>query len=168
MWGFHPTTAQVVMPLFLHFGWLHWACNVFLLALLALPLEVELGTPAILWLFLVSGTGSVLVSLSVHPQQTALGCSGAVFGFWGAMVLQTLRRDRREGALQVLMLAAGLVLSGSRVGIAHIDQSAHLGGLVLGGLAYLAWRLGLWPRVAFSVGILAALLYATRGPHLPF
>lgn len=168
MWGFNPTLTQVVMPLFLHFGWLHWGCNVFLLAALALPLEVELGGAALIWLFLLSGAGSVLVSLTAHPQQTALGCSGAVFGFWGAVVVQTFRRDRREGLMQLALLGLGLWLSGSRLGVAHVDQSAHLGGLLLGALGYAAWKAGTWPRLGFTLLVGAAVGYATRGPHLPF
>jgi hypothetical protein len=70
--------------------------------------------------------------------------------------------------MQLALLGLGLWLSGSRLGVAHIDQSAHLGGLMLGALGYAAWKAGTWPRLGFTLLVGAAVAYATRGPHLPF
>lgn len=169
LFGFHPHPHQLVAPLFLHFGWLHWICNWVSLASLSWTLERWTRPSLVLYLFFVSGVSSILVSLKVYPQATSLGCSGAVFGFLGACLLHQWwppQSSERWRWLLLSLVALGLAaLPGLQI---PVDHAAHLGGLVAGLLAYTAWRLGAGAMGLLGLGLLAWCAWETRSPRLPF
>ncbi|MBT9586128.1 rhomboid family intramembrane serine protease [bacterium] len=170
LWGFHPRPEQLVLPLFLHFGWLHWACNLLSLLAVAASVECVAGPAMVIYLFFFSGIASILVSLIHQPQAMALGCSGAVFGIWAARVLHSWwpPQEPERGKIS-LFFACGMVLTvvPQKMGL-PVDNWGHWGGLVAGLIGYSAYRLGWIPRVLAMLAVLGWAGYTSRPPWLPF
>jgi rhomboid protease GluP len=159
----------MVLPLFLHFGWAHWACNLFSLLAVGLSLEWVAGSVLVVYLFFFTGIASILISLMYHPQAMALGCSGAVFGLWGARVLHSWWPPREpERYKTTLLCVCGLLLTvlPQQMGLA-VDHWAHFGGLLAGLLGYALYRLGKTTRVLALVALLVWAGTVSRPPWLP-
>lgn len=145
-WGanFGPRTLggewwRVVTCIFLHFGVIHVAFNMWVLWQLGKLVERLVGNVGFLVLYLASGVFASMASLAWNPTVVSAGASGAVFGVCGALLgFLTLRRDTipvhvlksLRGSL-VAFVAYNVVFG---LAIPAIDMAAHLGGLV-GGFA---------------------------------
>lgn len=80
---------KLISALFIHGNWQHWAGNMILFLIIALPLERRVGG---LWFLLIYiGTGFVANMFSIYQLNTSshylLGASGAVSGLLGAWLL---------------------------------------------------------------------------------
>src|SRR5215472_6306486 len=133
---------RLVMPMFLHIGWLHLLINMYALYLLGRILEHVYGYGRFAFLYVGSGIFSSYLTMAIGPH-IAAGASGAIFGIAGAMLVagflhrasipRHLRRVFGSGILLMIVanLAFGKIVSG-------IDNWGHVGGLfggmVLGGL----------------------------------
>jgi len=146
-WGanFGPATQdgqwwRLVSAMFLHFGLLHLALNMWALWDVGRLLEQVFGRWRFLLLYFSCGVIGNLLSLVIQGNRAVSGgASGAIFGLYGALVLFLWREraqvDRGEfrwmfGAATifiVLALVMGQVVPG-------IDNSAHIGGLISGAL----------------------------------
>ena len=128
---------RLLTSMFLHFGLLHLALNMYALWIIGRPLEAALGPARFLALYLVAGFGgSVAVYLFTSGTMTA-GASGAIFGLFAALVV-VLRRLGRSVASVLPILLVNLAIS---FVVPGISLAGHLGGLVVGalialGLAY--------------------------------
>lgn len=146
-WGanFGPATQdgqwwRLFSAMFIHFGVLHLALNMWALWDVGRLVERLLGRWQFALLYLGSGVVGNLLSLVVQGNQAVSGgASGAVFSLYGALLV-FLWRERRQvergefrwlfGAASVftlLMLGMGLLIPG-------IDNAAHAGGLLAGAL----------------------------------
>ncbi len=146
-WGanFGPATQdgqwwRLLSAMFLHFGLLHLALNMWALWDVGRLLEQVFGRWRFLLLYLSCGVIGNLLSLVIQGNQAVSGgASGAIFGLYGALVL-FLWRERAQvergefrwmfGAATVFIVFAlvmGQVVPG-------IDNSAHIGGLLCGAL----------------------------------
>lgn len=146
-WGanFGPATQdgqwwRLFTALFIHFGVLHLALNMWALWDVGRLVERVYGRLRFALLYLGSGLLGNLVSLVLHGNQAVSGgASGAIFSLYGALLV-FLWRERQQldpgefrwlfgGALvfSLLMLGMGWVVPG-------IDNAAHGGGLVAGAL----------------------------------
>jgi membrane associated rhomboid family serine protease/Flp pilus assembly protein TadD len=127
---------RLVMPMFLHIGFLHLALNIAGLFVLGRILESVYGYGRFALLYVASGIGSSLLSMTLSASVSA-GASGAIFGMAGAMLTigylhrsAVPRRWRRAfggGILPLIIL--NLVLGYT---IPGIDNWGHLGGLITG------------------------------------
>jgi rhomboid protease GluP len=150
-WGanYGPATAagewwRLVTNTFLHFGLVHVALNMYALFDAGRLAERLFGPARFLALYLVSGVAGSVASLWWNPSVNSAGASGAVFGVIGALLVYSI--DRRNGMPRAVMqdhrftLLAFLVYS-LAFGLMHtnVDNAAHVGGLVAGMLAALAW-----------------------------
>ncbi len=146
-WGanFGPATQdgqwwRLFTAMFMHFGILHVALNMWALWDIGRLVERVHGRARFAAIYLVSGVAGNLLSLVVQGNQAVSGgASGAVFSLYGALLVFLWRErqqvDRSEfrwlfgaaSVFAVLMLGLGLVIPG-------IDNAAHAGGLVSGGL----------------------------------
>lgn len=127
---------RLITSMFLHFGIIHLAGNMWCLWSLGQLTEKLLGSLSVLGLYLLTGIGASLLSLSWDPMRVSAGASGAIFGIAGALIsvlyfgqlgLQPEGRRRLLGYVvrfAFINLVFGLT--------AHIDNMAHLGGLVTG------------------------------------
>jgi membrane associated rhomboid family serine protease len=120
---------RLLTSAFLHQGVLHIAFNMYALWLVGPQLERALGWPRFLALYLVAGLGGGAASYLLSPLNIAgLGASGAVFGLFGAYFVVARRvgaNASQIGGLIVINLVLGFTLP-------HIDNWAHIGGLVTG------------------------------------
>jgi len=144
-WGanFGPATQdgqwwRLFSAMFLHFGLLHLALNMWALWDVGRLLEQVFGRWRFLMLYLGGGVIGNLLSLVIQGNQAVSGgASGAIFGLYGALVL-FLWRERAQvergefrwmfGAATIFIVFAlvmGQVVPG-------IDNSAHVGGLISG------------------------------------
>lgn len=132
---------RLVMPMFLHIGWEHLATNMFALWLLGNFLEPLYGYGRFSLLYVLSGMGGSLLSMEASTH-IAAGASGAIFGIAGAMLVTGIlhpetipRRWRDVFGIGILLVIILNLIFGHFV--RHIDNWAHLGGLVTG--LVLAW-----------------------------
>ncbi len=144
-WGanFGPATQdgqwwRLVSALFLHFGLIHLALNMWALWDVGRLMEQLLGRWRFALLYLGSGVLGNLLSLVVQGNVAVSGgASGAIFSLYGALLV-FLWRERRQvdrsefrwffGAavvFTVFALVMGQLVPG-------IDNAAHMGGLIAG------------------------------------
>lgn len=165
---------RLFTSMFLHFGVIHLAFNMWALADAGRLVERLFGAAAFLAAYFFAGLAGSLASLLWHTDGVvSAGASGAVFGIYGALFaflfvergsvpLAALKRLATSGAVFVgYALFAGAMVPG-------IDNACHLGGLFGGCAAGLALSRPLragtrlpWRRVggaaAAGVALLAAL-----------
>ncbi len=185
-WGanFGPATQdgqwwRLATAMFLHFGILHLALNMWALWDVGRLMENLLGPARFACLYLGSGIFGNLLSLVVQGNQAVSGgASGAIFSLYGALLVFLWRErkqvDRGEfrwlfGAALVFTLftlGMGLVITG-------IDNAAHLGGLAAGALLAVAlarpWTV-FSPRPRHARTLAALLLTAVTAlltTHIP-
>ncbi|GAA0724563.1 rhomboid family intramembrane serine protease [Dactylosporangium roseum] len=123
---------RLLTAMFLHFGVLHLALNMWGVWVVGRPLEAALGRGRFLALYLIAGLGGgVAAYLFSAPNTITAGASGALFGLFGALVV-VLRRLRLSiaGVLPVLVLNLVITFSFSQISV-----GGHIGGLITGALA---------------------------------
>ena len=147
-WGanFGPATKdgewwRLGSALFLHFGLLHLATNMFALWEGGSFVERMAGPVRFLAIYGIAGLLGNLLSLVVRGDHAiAGGASGAIFGIYGALLvyLWVLRRQLNPAEFRWLFWGA-LVFSLITVSmgflIPGIDNAAHIGGFIGGALA---------------------------------
>ena len=127
---------RLVMPMFLHIGWLHLIVNSYALFLLGPILERVYGCGRFALLYVAAGMGSSALSMSLS-RNVAAGASGAIFGIAGAMLVAGyLHRNaiprhwgRAFGRGILPFIVLNLIFGFS---VRGIDYWGHLGGLLTG------------------------------------
>jgi rhomboid protease GluP len=127
---------RVVMPMFLHIGWLHLIVNSYALFILGPILERVYGYGRFALLYVAAGMGSSALSMSLS-RNIAAGASGAIFGIAGAMLVAGyLHRElipprwgRALGRGILPFIVINLIFGFS---VRGIDNWGHLGGLLSG------------------------------------
>lgn len=127
---------RLITSMFLHFGIIHIFGNMWCLWSLGQLAEKMVGSLSVVGIYLMTGIGASLLSLGWNPMRVSAGASGAIFGIAGALItvlyfgklgLQPESVKKLLGYVlrfAILNLVFGLT--------AHIDNMAHLGGLVTG------------------------------------
>jgi membrane associated rhomboid family serine protease len=139
---------------FVHFGIVHIALNMFILATAGPQLEAALGRWRFGALYLVSLAGSSALSYALLPENSvAGGASGAIFGVMGGLfvVARRLNLDTRQLNIWIIYSLVFSFLPGF-----HVDWRGHIGGLVTG--AAVTWGLVHAPRRNRAVIQVAALV----------
>lgn len=131
---------RLITSMFLHYGLLHLALNMWALWVLGRNLEGALGPLRFTILYFVSGVGGSVACYVFTPGAQAAGASGAIYGLFAALFI-LLRRLQRDTSSIIMVLVVNLVLS---FAIPGISIAAHIGGLVTGGI--LAVALAYAPR----------------------
>ncbi len=146
-WGanFGPATQdgqwwRLGTALFLHFGVVHLALNMWALWDVGRLVERLYGRWRFCLLYFCSGVFGNLLSLVVQGNQAVSGgASGAIFALYGALLVYLWRERRRvdkgefrwlfgaAAAFTVVTLVIGALVPG-------IDNAAHIGGWVAGAL----------------------------------
>jgi rhomboid protease GluP len=119
---------------FVHIGFFHLLMNMYSLSQLDI-LEKIIGYRFFLMAYIISGLGGSVVSSLYHTAPTiGAGASGAIFGMFGVFVgllltdlIPKIIRDqllKNIGIFTVLNLMYGMQ--------GHIDNAAHIGGLLTG------------------------------------
>lgn len=130
---------RLLTALFLHYGLVHLAFNLFALLILGPGLESYLGALRFSLCYLVSGLGSsltvvMLTVLRLTPPMQLVGASGCIMGIVGAWAGVLLRQRHLPLARQRLA-NIGLMMAlqfAFDVVTPQVSMAAHLGGLVTG------------------------------------
>jgi len=138
---------RLVTCMFMHYGLIHLALNMWALFQVGHLLENLLGRTLYALAYVGSGVTASLASIIWHGDKIwSAGASGAVFGAYGALLGYMLREKHGvpKAVFQPIMRST-LTFAGYNIfyGLVHpqIDNSAHVGGL-LSGLA-LGWLFAL-------------------------
>ncbi|HLP38378.1 rhomboid family intramembrane serine protease [Lacibacter sp.] len=143
-WGsnYGPLTAsgdwwRLFTAIFLHFGILHLAFNMYALFSIAAYLEPMLGKLRYITAYLCCGILASLASLWWHTDSVnSAGASGAAYGMYGVflalLTTNIIAKKARKPLLQSIVI---FVLFNLAYGLkGGIDSAAHIGGLVSGAI----------------------------------
>lgn len=175
---------RLFTSMFLHFGLLHIALNMWVLISLGPRVERLFGSACYLLLYLFAGLCGSVASVWWQAGVNSAGASGAIFGVIGGLLAFTLNPATRLPAsitANQRTSAAVFIFYNLLYGFGHqgIDNACHIGGL-LGGMA-MGWLLAqpLDPaarreqpqRLALAAALGALTLLAliwplSRRPHL--
>ena len=192
-WGanFGPATQdgqwwRLFTALFIHFGVVHLALNMWALWDVGRLVEQLYGRWRFIGLYVVSGLLGNLVSLVLHGNQAVSGgASGAIFSLYGALLVFLWRERRNFERSEFRWLFGGAALFSSlMLGIGFfvegIDNAAHGGGLLAGALLGLVlarpWgpqgltpsRYLAWGTAALLVAVTAVLVWRLPEPTYRF
>lgn len=146
---------RLITSSFLHIGIVHLAVNMWCLWRLGRMLEKLLGFFSTIGVYLLTGIGAGLLSLSWDPMRVSAGASGAIFGIVGVLIsmLYTAKLDIPSDRLSKLRsYVTRLALYNLLYGLlGHVDNMAHLGGLVTG----------------LIIGYLLARSFVSNAEHFP-
>jgi membrane associated rhomboid family serine protease/tetratricopeptide (TPR) repeat protein len=157
---------RILSSVFLHLSDLHLAMNGLVLLVAGFILERQIGRVWFLTIFIISGIGGSLMSITLNPPTVSVGASGAIMGLLAAALVITFRqsagtaRAAQRGRLLGWLIPA-LIPAAS---VKHIDVAAHLGGAIAGAmigiLIFATWRRELpLPRLrGLAAGIVVASL----------
>jgi membrane associated rhomboid family serine protease len=120
--------------MFVHYGLIHLALNMWALWVLGRELEARLGPTRFLTLYLVAGLGGGVACYLFTPAAQSAGASGAIYGLFGALFV-VFRKLNLNTSYIVGILAFNLFLS---FRVPGISIAAHLGGLATGTLVGVA------------------------------
>lgn len=129
---------RLVGAMFLHIGILHLVVNMFSLFSVGSAIERYFGNGRYLALYLLAGVGGAATSAAMKDNLSA-GASGAIFGLFGAAALLGIRYRREIPPALRKRIAGGMfpcIVYNLVYGLSHqnIDNSAHIGGLIVGSL----------------------------------
>jgi rhomboid protease GluP len=139
---FHGQWYRLLSAMFVHMSVVHITLNMVSLANLYV-VEIILGAWPFAFLYVVSGFVGNLLGLWLLPgYAVAAGASGAIFGVFAAALVLSFKGFLNKAARNqlLILLVINFVYDLSN---AHIDSSAHFGGLVAGivvTLGLIRWR----------------------------
>ena len=135
---------RLLTSMFLHAGIVHLAVNMWALWGAGRLAERIFGSASFVVLYLTAGLVASLSSVAWNPFNNSVGASGAIFGVLGACLALLFRRDARvprklvrAQGLSTLAFTLFSLINGF-IG-SQIDNAAHVGGLIGGGV--LGWIL---------------------------
>jgi membrane associated rhomboid family serine protease len=159
---------RLVTAMFIHYGVIHLAMNMWALWILGRQLEAVLGRSRFLGLYLLAGIGGNVAAYLFSPNVLSAGASTAIFGLFAAYAI-IVRRLGGSLSSVVPILVINLIIT---FAVPGISVAGHLGGLVVGalvgaGLAYAPRNARTQVQVAVLAGALVLLAFLTLlGPTL--
>ena len=124
----HGEWWRIFTPMFLHYGPLHLAMNMYSLYFAGSILESLIGRWRFLLLYIVSGLAGSAGAFLWNPNSIGVGASGAIFGVLGALYVLERRRNISTGG-QIAALIVHQPGLHVRAGVSFISVGAHVGGL---------------------------------------
>lgn len=128
---------RILTSTYLHIGILHIGLNMWCLWSLGNLAERIFDRWTYVITYTCCGIAASLASLWWHPMVVGAGASGAIFGLAGALITALylgrlpIPKQALRGTMRSLIAFAGYNLVFGAVG-GGIDNSAHIGGLVMG------------------------------------
>jgi rhomboid protease GluP len=128
---------RLVMPIFLHGGFLHFLFNSFVLMDIGPTVEEVYGSARYLFLYVFTGIASFVVSTvwniyAAHGFGISIGASGALMGLVGLMLAITTRRGSAMMQAIRMSLIRWVILIFVLGFFFRADHAAHVGGLLAG------------------------------------
>jgi membrane associated rhomboid family serine protease len=122
---------RLFTAMFLHYGILHLALNMWALWVLGRNLEAVLGPIRFAVLYVLAGLGgNVLAYWLADPRVTTAGASTAIFGLFAAIFI-IMRRMGRDTSAIIPVLVVNLVFTFT---VSGISWQGHIGGMIVGGI----------------------------------
>ncbi|MEV4535530.1 rhomboid family intramembrane serine protease [Asanoa sp. NPDC049518] len=121
---------RLFTAMFIHYGIIHLAFNMWALWAVGRALEAMLGRFRFAALYLLAGVGGNVAAFIIEPNSLTAGASTAVFGLFGAyfVIARKLGGDTRQ---ILVVLVINLVITFTVPGV---SWAGHVGGLVTGAL----------------------------------
>lgn len=126
---------RLITCIWLHGGVIHLLVNMLSFVYIGILLEQVFGFVRIGSLYLIAGFGGCLLSaLFIQSSGISIGSSGALFGLLGAMLSELITNwTMYVNKVAVLLTRAIFIVTSLAVGILpHVDNFAHIGGLLSG------------------------------------
>ena len=132
---------RILTSAFLHVGLIHLVVNMYSLAIIGTQVETFIGKWKFLFIYFISAIGGNLLSLVFSQANVvSVGASGSLFGLMGALLYfgyhyrLYLSEAIRNQIIPIILinLLIGFIVPG-------IDNVAHIGGLIGGYLASMAF-----------------------------
>jgi membrane associated rhomboid family serine protease len=130
---------RFVTSIFLHIGFIHIFFNNYALWIIGQEIERLYGSARFVVLYLLTGMAGSIASFFYRPEAASAGASGAIFGLFGVLAVFAFRyrkeiphiisRDIKRRVIPLIAINLGIGWL-----IPMIDNSAHVGGLVTGGV----------------------------------
>ena len=130
---------RFVTSIFLHIGFIHIFFNNYALWIIGQEIERLYGSARFVVLYLLTGIAGSIASFFYRPEAASAGASGAIFGLFGVLAVFAFRyrkeiphiisRDIKRRVIPLIAINLGIGWL-----IPMIDNSAHVGGLVTGGV----------------------------------
>ncbi len=132
---------RLITSIFLHAGIIHLLVNMYSLYIVGNQIETYLGKWKFLGIYLLSGASGSLLSVLFNPElNVSVGASGAIFGLLGALLYFGYHyRLYLNDALKTQIIPIILINLFIGFSISGIDNAAHIGGLIGGYLAAVAF-----------------------------
>lgn len=128
---------------FLHSSLMHILFNMYSLYIIGPQIQEIYGTKKYLIIYIISCITSSSLSYLMSPYGISVGASGGIFGLMGALLsFSIIERHRIQkkyisSLIQIILINLFIGLS-----IKNIDNYAHIGGLIGGGMVgYIAYRI---------------------------
>lgn len=118
--------------MFLHGGVIHLIANMYGLFYVGSQLEKNIGAINFLILYLLTGLLAGIASINFNLFIVSVGASGAIFGIYGFLIIDTIRKNPTNKASIItnfLIYLLIVTIIGSRL---NFDNAAHLGGALTG------------------------------------
>ena len=128
---------EIVISIFMHFGFSHLLNNMVLLTYVGCELEKRIGRFPYLLLYLITGVCGNIVSLwyyhHIGDNAVSVGASGAIFGVIGVLIVVLVVNHTETWNLtsRRLLIVAGITIYYGMTTMG-VDNAAHIGGLISG------------------------------------
>jgi membrane associated rhomboid family serine protease len=149
---------RLVLAGFIHWDFLHIGMNMLVLYFVGRMLEPAIGRVRFVAIYFVGLLAGSLGALLLSPDVATAGASGAIFGLLGAAFMELRHRGIdpwQAGIGGTIVLNLVLTLS-----LSNISIGGHIGGLIGGGLAGVAWHYADRQRQPLLIGLLACVALA--------
>jgi rhomboid protease GluP len=132
---------------FLHAGILHLVLNMYVLRQVGPLVEEQVGSARYAVMYVLTGIAGNLASafnveLRGLTSSGTVGASGAICGVMGAAVIVALRMEGLRSLIAWTISTWLVIVLAYGARADHIDNAAHVGGLISGALIAIAWRRG--------------------------
>jgi membrane associated rhomboid family serine protease len=146
---------RLITAMFMHYGLIHLAVNMYSLWILGRPLEAMLGPVRFGAVYLVCGLGGNVAAYVFSPSSASAGASTAIFGLLGVYFF-VLKRLNMNAASIMPVILINLVFTFT---VRGISIPGHIGGLLIGALVgYGVTHAPQTRRTQIQAGVLAGTL----------
>ena len=129
---------RLITCAFLHGGLAHIAFNMYALKIIGSEVEYVYGKVKYIVIYLISALGGSIFSYLFNSDSISVGASGAIFGPLGAMIIFGIKHKNKVGKEYIINLLKVLLINiFIGVTLSNIDNGAHIGGLIFGGISAL-------------------------------
>lgn len=151
---------RFITAMFLHSGFVHIAMNLLTQIFVGLKLERLHGSFRVWPVYMLSGAFGNIFSAIFLPGTVSVGASGALFGFYGVLLVDLLKNWKAvpNPKRSLIIMVVGLLVSFAMGLMPGVDNYCHIGGFIMGilsGIVFIpAMHIGKFNRKARLIQVL--------------